>query len=123
MWVQDRIIRGVNLKDSKYKNWDTEVEAADMYKYVEDNKIKPERIYLDSITYKKRWSDLSAIEMAEFYMRITNTSLEYPIVIHYDWTIVDWYHRLVKALVEKRKYIMAYRIDVYQVNKKMIKWN
>lgn len=117
MWVQGRIIRNVKLKDSKYKNWDTEVEAADIYKYIDDNKIKSEKIYLDSITYKKRWSDLSAIEMAEFYMRITNTNLDHPIVIHYNWPIVDWYHRLVKALVEKRKYIMAHRIYVYQVNK------
>ncbi len=117
MWIQDRIIRNVELKDSKYKNWETEVEATDMYQYISDNKIKPEKLYLNSITYKKRWSDLSAIEMAEFYLRITNTSLDYPIVIHYDWTIVDWYHRLVKALIEKKTYIIAYRIDVYQVTK------
>ncbi len=89
--------------------------AHKMFTYIKQNNIKKEKLYLNSIRYSRRRDNVTPIEMVELIHRIKNSKMKYPIVIHYDWTIVDWYHRLTKALIKKKKFIRAYRIDIYKI--------
>lgn len=111
-WIQWYIDRDFTIKDSFYKDWDKKYAATDMLKYIEIIKLKPETLYIDSMTFPIRFSSLNAIDFAEHMIRVNNADLKYPIIIHRDWQIVDWYHRLVKAIIEKKKTIKAYRINV-----------
>ncbi len=112
MWIQKYIDRNFKLSDSAYKWWDRLYKAEDIYKYIAEKKIKKEKIYLDSMSYPIRFEQLSAIDFAAHMIRVQNANLDYPIVIHFDWHVVDWYHRIIKAIIEKRKFIYAYRVDV-----------
>lgn len=115
MWIQQHIDRNFTLNKSAYEWWGKRYKAEDIYKYIEEKKVKKEKIYIDSMSHPTRFQNLSAIDFAEHMIRVQNASLDYPIVIHFDWYVVDWYHRIIKAIIEKRKFIYAYRIDVTQV--------
>jgi len=99
-------------KDSWYvedgKFWKT----SDMLEYIKTNKIKKERLHLRSMRYSKRWDSSSAMDMVETILRVNKADTKYPIIIHKDWDVLDWYHRIVKALLCRKEYIRAYRIDI-----------
>lgn len=86
-----------------------------MLDYIKENKIKKEKIYINSMKHETRRQDLNTIDFVEHMVRVNNANLKYPIIIHYDGEVVDWYHRIAKAILQKKKYIKWYRIDVTKV--------
>ncbi len=67
------------------------------------------------MNHQERRSSLCSIEMAEHWKRIRDANLDYPIIINWDWMVVDWFHRITKSLVEWKKNIKAYRINLLDI--------
>ena len=114
-WIQQYIDREFTIEDSYYKSDGKKYAATDMLKYIKENKVKTETLHIDSMAFPIRFSWLNAIDFAEHMIRVQNADLQYPIIIHRDGHIVDWYHRLIKAIIEEKKTIKAYRINVLDI--------
>lgn len=113
-----KFIEKMSFKKSKYDDWNWNVwKATDMYDFIKRNKIKKEKLHISSIHHRDRYTNNNNITLVEHINRIKNTKLKYPIVINYDWDIMDWYHRIAKAIIKKKKRIWAYRINIFDVKK------
>jgi len=99
-------------KDSWYVEDDKFWKTSDMLEYIKTNKVKKEKLHLRSMRYSKRWWPSSPRDIVETILRVNKADMKYPIIIHSDWDVLDWYHRIVKALLYKKEYIRAYRIDI-----------
>jgi disulfide oxidoreductase YuzD len=70
-----------------------------------------------------QWSLMDVIEKMhlkkykEDAERIKKANLEYPIIVTGNHSIVDGYHRIAKAYLEKKKHIDAYVFDSELMNK------
>ena len=109
-------------EESWFEDWDKFYPLKNILAYIKDKWVKKEKLHINSMWHKERWSSLNAIDMAEHYLRIQKSDLSYPIIIHYDWLIVDWYHRVAKSIIESKEYIYAYRINILEVEYKENKW-
>lgn len=49
--------------------------------------------------------------LADHVKRVNETDLKHPIIMDADGFIMDGWHRVIKALVERRETIMAVRFD------------
>lgn len=115
MWIQDYIDRKFTVDKSAYSDWNKKYEVKDMLDYIKSEKLKPENIDVNSMKHETRRYSLNTIDFVEHMVRVNNSDLKYPIIIHYDWQVVDWYHRIAKAILQKKKTIKAYRIDVTKI--------
>lgn len=115
--------REKNLKDfdpmdekvSWFEEWDKFRPLKVMLKHIQDKKIKPEILYIKSMRHNERRRNLNTIEMAQHRKRINNADLSFPIIINWDWMVIDWYHRITKALIDWKKTINAYRISLSDI--------
>jgi len=102
------------------------VDLMFMYiKTITSTKIKLENI-LPQLKIKD-WGNFSPIEVIknksvspEDYKRIIKADLRYPIIITNDYKIIDGMHRLSKAVLLKKKYVRAYKIDDKTIEKFII---
>ena len=61
---------------------------------------------------QKPWS-LSNVRWLLYHIkRVQDANLDYPIILDPDGTIIDGWHRVVKAILEDRLYIKAKRLTV-----------
>ena len=70
------------------------------------NNVRPIDV-LNDITNKKYKNEV---------FKIKNANVEYPIIIDYNYNIIDGFHRYVKHIIKNKK-----RINVYIFNKKLMK--
>lgn len=72
------------------------------------------------------WSPMDVIEKIDMKKydsdakRIKNAKLTYPVFVTGKHTIVDGYHRIAKAYLEKKTYVDAYVFDSELMNKFII---
>jgi hypothetical protein len=55
-----------------------------MLDYIKSEKIKPENIDINSMKHETRRYSLNTIDFVEHMVRVNNSDLKYPIIIHYD---------------------------------------
>jgi len=56
-------------------------------------------------------------EFMTHYKLVENANLDYPVILNRKWVIVDWRHRLAKAILQwkkKLKWIMVINSDIYE---------
>ena len=66
-------------------------------------KVKVNLSTIDIWSYTISASNL--FDFAVHYKLVENADLKYPIILNKYWTIVDWRHRLLKAILRWDKYI------------------
>lgn len=72
------------------------------------------------------WSPMNVIEKMDVKKykedaeRIRHANLDYPVIVTGKYTIVDGYHRVAKAYLEKKKSIDAYVFDSVLMNRFII---
>lgn len=101
----------LNHKQSWFFDKEKFYPLKDMLQAIKDQKAIKEKVYINSMNHWERRSSMGAIDMAEHRIRVRDSDISKPIIINYDWTIVDWYHRIVKAITMKKDYLWAYRIS------------
>jgi len=50
-------------------------------------------------------------QFAEHVKKVNDADLDYPIILDDEGFVMDGRHRVIKAIIEKRKYITAVRFD------------
>lgn len=53
--------------------------------------------------------------MADTYLRIKNADTSFPVILDWDNQLLDWNHRVCKAIIEWLTWIPCYKIDLYAV--------
>jgi len=97
--------------NSGYRSGDKFWKASTLYAAVKDQKCKPYQLplrFLDLSDY--RWESKRIPDMVFSIRRVMNSDLSIPIIISPAGGILDGYHRIAKALLEGREYVMAYRL-------------
>jgi hypothetical protein len=91
--------------------------APHMYKAIKERKIRVERMNLRHIDLcRMPWSGgaISSIDIfLDHMIRVKNSSLDHPIVMCWDGFVMDGWHRIVKAIMDGRTHINAYRFEKY----------
>jgi len=82
-----------------------------LIQFVKEKKYKTIKIPIDALDIS--WSPFDYSNVSEFIKhvrRVKETDLKYPILIDDLGTICDGWHRVVKAIIENKKYIKAIRL-------------
>jgi len=105
--------KGSAFKDAEGDEW----PAPYLYKQAKKLKLEPEKVCLRHISMcNLPWSDGSVSSIDNFIyhsVRVQNADTSIPIIISWDGFIMDGWHRLVKAVLEGKKTIEAYRFETY----------
>ena len=99
-------------ESSGYSCGDEFWKAKTLYDAAEEQGCKPYRLPLKFIDMSdNRWQRSARIvDVAHHYTRIRNADTSIPIILSPVGGILDGYHRIVRALVDGEKYIMALRL-------------
>ena len=88
-----------------------------LYKVVEQRKLKVETVCLRHLDLSRfPWSNGSITSIDDYLyhsVRVQNADTSIPIIIGWDGYPMDGWHRIVKAVLEGRKTIKAYRFESY----------
>ena len=91
--------------------------AAYLYDKVKELGLKAEKINLRHIDLSSLpWQDgqISNIDCFAYHaVRIQNCDTSIPVIMRSDGLIVDGWHRVVKAILEDKTHIKAYRFESY----------
>ena len=99
----------INHEKSWYKSDNKFWHLSKLIQAVKDQKVKKEKIYINSMHHPNRWKG-NTMNMAESIKRINKANTKMPVIIDWDWYLIDWYHRIVKCILENKTWIWAYRI-------------
>lgn len=109
-----------------------------MFVYIRKNKLKQNEVHIkvsDFIHQLKhnvwgnpekniKYSPMSVIlnptSNSKEHERILTVDLSYPIIISTNGNVIDGMHRLSKAYIEKKEYIVAYMFDTHLLHKFII---
>jgi len=96
---------------SEIQDWVVKkIYAPRFYEEVKKLKIKKSKFYFNSMQVMQVFKDeMNIIEMIDHYIRIDNCDTSIPIIVHYNWRIYDWIHRVMKAILEWKTWIRCYR--------------
>lgn len=98
---------------SQYKRGNKKWKATTLQEYVDKLKLVPFKFPLACIdlTDEQSWmKDADLSEICFQFKRVMKTDLKYPIILDNTGQIADGYHRIIKALCQGKKYVMAYRL-------------
>ena len=89
-----------------------------LYEQVKENKLRAFRLPLRHIEIGLgRWdgggSKMAPDLIAYHVKRAMAADLSIPVVMDYQGTIMDGWHRILRALIEDKPYVLCYRFDGY----------
>lgn len=73
-------------------------------------KTKKVKLDLETIGLDYLYNNYSLHDMAVFCILVDRCKLKYPIIIDNKWNVIDWRHRICKALMQGKKTIDAIMI-------------
>lgn len=98
-------------KNSGYSHGKEFWKASTLYKAAKDQKCRPYRLPIKHMDLSgDRWRGLRPLDMAGIVKRILKADTSIPIIISPSGSILDGYHRIVKAIIDGRSYVMAMRL-------------
>ena len=99
-------------ESSGYSSGNEFWKAKTLYDAAEAQGCKPYRLPLKFVNMgNDRWRKSGRIvDVAHHYLRIVNADTSIPIIISPVGCILDGYHRIVRALADGEKYVMALRL-------------
>lgn len=93
--------------------WETKEQISSIINRVEAWYYKTKKVKLDLTIINLETYTFSCPNIFEFmthYRLVENANLDYPILINNLWQIIDWRHRLCKAILQGKKNINAIQI-------------
>ena len=115
IWIDDYLKEGLgfdplNNKDSGISFEKGFVSFDNLIKEVKEQKCKKFKMYLNSAYLGYTREIEGSMDFASHVERINNADLKYPIILNEVGFCIDGQHRIVKALLKKKKWIWAYRL-------------
>lgn len=90
--------------------WDNQTPISTLINRIESKYYQTKELELnlnciDLTSYLFKTEDL--FDFISHYNLVLNSDLSYPIIINKKWHIIDWRHRLCKAIIEWKETIKA----------------
>lgn len=102
-------LAGCRLESSVYRERENRYKASDLVKFSAG--LTPYKLLLRDIDLSFMPFECSDLfSFAEHIKRVNETNLEHPIIISPYGAIMDGWHRIAKALLENKKFILAVRL-------------
>lgn len=110
-FIESSIENEIGCRDWKTQTiWDTQVSR--VISWIERGTYKFEEIDYDISNLDMSARHIVCENMYDFlvhYKLVERCELKYPIIVWHDWRILDWRHRICKAIMNGKKKIRAYR--------------
>ena len=93
--------------------WENRITIPNLLALIDNWHYQTELIDFDVNSIDMSWYNFTSEDMYEFLVHsicIDKADLSYPIILNRKWYILDWRHRVAKALKEWIKKIKAIRI-------------
>lgn len=102
-------LSGARLEDSAYNDGTNRWEASDLVKFAQGlPTYKLKLKYLDLSILPFTVSDI--LSFADHVKRVHDTDLRYPVIVGPKGNIMDGWHRVAKAVLGGKKYVLAVRL-------------
>lgn len=98
-------------ENSGYANGKRFWKSATLYAAAKEQECKPYKFYLKYLDMSdRRWNCHRIVDIVNCCSRVMKADPDIPIVLSPVGGILDGYHRIVKALMERRTFVMALRL-------------
>lgn len=106
--MRETIKLALKCRDRKLQKY-KESTVASIIWWIESWTYKTKKVKLDleTIGLDYTYNNYSLHDVAVFCILVNRCKLKYPIIIDNEWTIIDWRHRVCKALMQGKKTIDA----------------
>lgn len=106
-------ISDMSFDESCYVRGQYRWKASDLYKYVEEQGLKPFDLSLAGINLLgTSMFNLDSLDAFIFQCkRVMNCDIDIPIILDDYGQIADGYHRVCRAIIEGKTHIKAYRLN------------
>jgi len=94
-------------------NWDESIDIPTLLQKIEDWYYKTKEIKYNIEAFNLGTDNFECSDLFEFLVHhelVKNANLKYPIIINNKWQVIDWRHRICKAILEWKKEIKAIQI-------------
>ena len=113
MKIADIIAEPCSFEESGFDDGENYWSATSLYEQAEKEKAHPYRLKLRDVDLTRmvwRTDSVRVGDYAYHARRAMNTDLDIPIIVGPLGGIMDGYHRVMRAVIEGRDYIMAMRL-------------
>ena len=93
--------------------WDNSISIPNLISSIESWYYQSEEFMLDLKSLNLDMYDLKSRDLYDFIIHsklVEKANLDYPVILNRKWYILDWRHRIVKAILSWIKEIKAIRI-------------
>lgn len=102
----------VLFEESNYDDGERVWSAETLIKHVEKVGLEPFKCPLAALDLSGMPINMETLDcVAYHFKRVMDCSLDYPIILSPLGCVIDGNHRVLKALVKGKKWIMAYRLQ------------
>ena len=101
-------VNSFNWRSQTIWGWENITSIANLIDKVERWFYKTKEITIDLQVYNLRTDKFTCDTLYEFlthYKLVENANLKYPVIVNREWQIIDWRHRVCKAILKWNKSI------------------
>lgn len=104
-------IEGMDFSESNYKKGNYVYSAASLYRHAEKLKLVPFDMPLAGFNLNVQPFTLKNLADFIFHVkRVDNTDIDYPVIFDNEGQLADGYHRIIRAILNGKTTIKAYRL-------------
>lgn len=101
-------VKDWNWKSQHIWNWKNIVSIPNLIARIERWEYKIKNIKYNIKYFNLAWDNFECWDLFEFLTHIKlveNSDLQYPIILNNKWQVIDWRHRICKAILEWKEEI------------------
>lgn len=103
----------INIKTWDWKaqsvwEWENKTEIPKLINRIESWYYKTRKVKIDLDVYNLYSSSFSCPDLFEFlthYKLVEQANIDYPVIVNNQWAVIDWRHRICKAILLWKKHI------------------
>lgn len=97
----------------KIKDEENEINISSLLQRIKDWVYKTKKLKYNIECFNLETDSFDCLDLFDFllhYKLVENAELKYPIIINNKWQVIDWRHRICKAILQWKKEIEAIQI-------------
>lgn len=93
------------------------IPATRLYEIAKEQKVRKSKFHFNSMSFQQNM-EWDIIWIVRHMLRVENADISIPIIVWEKWSIYDWFHRVIKAIIEWKTWIWCYRIMIESKERK-----
>jgi len=101
-------LKNRNWKAQWVWEWENKIIIPELINRIESKYYQTQEVTLDLEIFNLRTDNFTCSTLFEFlvHYRLTQeANLKYPVIINNEWQVIDWRHRICKAILQWKKSI------------------